>query len=143
MLPKPWITPIVCALALLVSGCAETAEQRLIGTWESRAAEPAGAGQSAADQWARRALSLASVRLVLRADGTGTRSSSLLGGSTVEAGRWRVADATGERATLELSADDFQTFERWTIEFVDEDRFSTVLPGLGVELVFLRTGQSG
>ncbi len=137
---KPGLLHIVLAggLALICAGCAETARERLVGTWQSQAQQPpAGAGAGA--RLTHSALSLASVELELHADGTGTRSSSLLGGSTVESGRWRVVEAEGDGATLELSADEFQTYESWRIEFVDRDRFSTTLPGLGVKLVFART----
>ncbi len=142
MKPGVLITVIVVGLALTCGGCAESARERLIGTWQSQTQPPsdaAGAGM----QLARSALSLASVRLELHPDGTGTRSSSLLGGSAVESGRWRVAEAEGGHATLELSADGFQTYERWRIEFLDDDRFSTTLPGLGVELVFARSNNRG
>jgi len=133
-------------LLLALVGCSSAEERKLIGLWvldtdellDRRAGEEPRGGNSGLKDLARSMASHLSVSIEFDSDGAYRHNLSVLGSGGERRGRWRIAGRTEEGSLLQLSEDDFRSYDEWRVQFLDRTRFKAAIYGKSGMLTFKR-----
>jgi hypothetical protein len=133
-------------LLLAFVGCASVEERKLIGRWtldtdemlDRRMGEDSRGGNSGLKDLAKSMAGHLSVRIEFDSDGSFRHNLSLLGSGGERRGRWRIAGRTEEGSLLQLSEDDFRSYDEWRVQFIERTRFEATIYGKSGTLTFKR-----